>query len=518
MAKDLVASFVVFLVALPLCMGVALASGVPPALGIVTGVVGGLLVGLVGGSHFAITGPAAGLIALSYAIVREHGLAGLGVAVLGAGLVQLAWGLFRIGGWFRAVSPAVVQGMLGGIGVLIITSQVHVMVDAPARSDTLANLAAIPDSFVKGLFPLEGTSHHLAALVGILTLVVLVGWERFRPRALAACPGALVAVLVATVASTGFALPVSRVEVPDSLASTLTFPTADAFALFADPGFVGATLALALVASVESLLCATAVDRLHEGAPTNYDRELLAQGAGNLVCGLLGALPLTGVIVRSSANIDAGAVSRRSALFQGAWLLATVLLLPFCLELIPTAALAAILVCIGYRLLDPSGIYRACKASFGEGAVLVLTLGSIVVLGLLWGVLLGAALALAKLLWTLAKVDVEVRHNGRHTDVFLTGAATFLRLPTLAGALDRLEHGREVHLHFCGLSHLDQACVELLRAWKNRYCAAGGAVEVDWASARVSGLPSVPQTGTAESTEALRTDRGVTPRSPGPRP
>ena len=173
-AKEIMASIVVFLVALPLCMGIAIASGAPPALGLATGVIGGLVVGLIAGSPLQVSGPAAGMAVLVYELVTEFGLMMLGVVVLIAGAVQLVAGLLRWGQWFRAISPSVIHGMLAGIGVLILTSQIHVMFDAQPVGGGLANIMAIPDSFYKGIFPMDGSVHHLAAAVGVLTIVTIL--------------------------------------------------------------------------------------------------------------------------------------------------------------------------------------------------------------------------------------------------------------------------------------------------------------------------------------------------------
>src|SRR5262245_16024004 len=174
---DVLASVVVFLVALPLCMGIAIASGLPPAAGIVTGIIGGLIVGVLSGSPLQVSGPAAGLSVLVWELVREHSPGTLGLIVLLAGAIQLAAGLLQLGQWFRAVSPAVIGGMLAGIGVLIFASQFHVMVDDAPKGGGLENLLAIPEAIWKGVAPPDGSSHHLAASVGLLTIVALVTWK-----------------------------------------------------------------------------------------------------------------------------------------------------------------------------------------------------------------------------------------------------------------------------------------------------------------------------------------------------
>lgn len=480
--KEIMASFVVFLVALPLCMGIAIAAGVPPAVGLITGIVGGLIVGWIAGSPLQVSGPAAGLVVLVFEIYQQHGIKGLGVAVLAAGVLQILAGLLQLGRWFRATSPAVIEGMLAGIGVLIFAGQFHTMIDDKPRASGLANLISIPEALYKAIFPLDGSVHHLAAAVGLLTMATLIAWNRFRPKQLKAIPGALLGIVVGSAFAFLAQLPVQLVQVPASLTESVTLPTLASFSLLADKGFLVSVFALALIASAESLLCASAVDKLHDGPRTNYNRELLAQGIGNTICGILGALPMTGVIVRSSANVEAGARTRYSAVLHGAWLLILVVALPSVLQLIPRAGLAAILVFTGYKLLNPAHIVQLYKKSRGEFAVFMVTLTMIVATDLLTGVVLGLAAAAFRLLLMFSRI--ELRGHQREEDgvyeVNIAGAATFLSLPKLSDELERLPAQQEVHIHIGELAFIDAACVQLLDEWENNYERAGGKVLVEW--------------------------------------
>ncbi|MGW1375205.1 SulP family inorganic anion transporter, partial [Streptomyces sp. NPDC002446] len=271
MRRDFAASLVVFLVALPLCVGVAVASGVPAELGLVTGIVGGLLTGLLPGSSLQVSGPAAGLTVLVYEAVQEFGLAALGVLVLAAGLLQLLMGALRLGRWFRAISVAVVEGMLAGIGLVLIAGQLYSMADTKAPSSGLEKIAGLPGMLVHTM----GSGTALTAFgLGAGTIAVLVLWKKL-PKAVQIVPAPLAAVALATAASVVLRLPVAKVEVK-GLLGAIQPPGLSDFGQLAGVGALGTVLAFALIASAESLFSAAAVDRLHDGPKTDYDKELMA--------------------------------------------------------------------------------------------------------------------------------------------------------------------------------------------------------------------------------------------------
>ncbi len=277
--RDLMASVVVFLVALPLCMGIAIASGMPPAKGLLTGIVGGLVVGFLAGSPLQVSGPAAGLAVLVFELVRTYGVAMLGPILLLAGAIQLLAGRLRLGCWFRVTSPAVVYGMLAGIGILIVLSQLHVMLDLAPKASGLDNLLAFPQAAFAALGSLGMDSGLDAALLGLGTIAVMWGWDKLRPQRLRFLPGALLGVSLATLASLWLALDVRRVEVPANLGEAIDWlRPADLLAL-ADPSLLLAAVVVAFIASAETLLSAAAVDRLHDGPRSDMDRELSAQGS-----------------------------------------------------------------------------------------------------------------------------------------------------------------------------------------------------------------------------------------------
>jgi MFS superfamily sulfate permease-like transporter len=221
---------------------------------------------------------------------------------------------------------------------------------------------------------------------------------------------------------------------------------------------------------------------MHKGPRANYDRELTAQGVGNMVCGLVGALPMTGVIVRSTANITAGAKTRLSAIMHGLWLFVTVLFFPQLLSLIPIASLAAVLVYTGYKLVSPHQVRRLAMFGRSEVAIYFATLSGIVALDLLKGVIIGFILALIKLLYTFTHLSIRVdrSQDGKRIDFHLEGAATFIALPKLAAALESVPGGVELHVHFDKLTYIDHACLDLLNNWRTQHQELGNRVVLEW--------------------------------------
>ena len=468
--KDLSASLVVFLVALPLCMGIALASGASPAKGILTGIIGGIVVGCFAGSPLQVSGPAAGLAVIVFEIIRDHGITALGPILMIAGVIQMIAGALKAGRWFRAISPAVIHGMLAGIGLLIVLQQFHVMMDHKPKGTGLANLKAMGPAIFGDLFPLDGSTEERAIALALLVIAIMALWQRFRPAQLKLVPGALLGIVAATTIAHVLHLQLNYVQVPGSLLEVISLPTVDSF-LHLNRGILGSALAIAFIASAETLLSAAAVDKMTakraEPLKTDYDRELIAQGIGNTLCGLVGAIPMTGVIVRSSANVQAGATSRRSAILHGIWILAVVALFPGVLRLVPVCSLAGVLVFTGFNLIKVKDIQHLAR--FGKVPVLIYlaTLLTIVSTDLLTGVLVGVTLSVVKLLWTAThlKVFTTQRADENHIDLFFQGAATFVRIPILSGVLDAIPDGSVVHVHTEQLNSIDHACLDLMQDW-----------------------------------------------------
>ena len=502
--RDLFASVVVFLVALPLCMGIAVASGAPPAAGIITGIVGGLVVGCLAGSPLQVSGPAAGLTVIVWELIQEHGMERLAIVVMLAGIVQIIWAWLQLGQWFRAVSPSVIHGMLAGIGVLIFASQFHIMIDDTPKGSGLDNLLTLPSAVWKGLIADDATpmNHHLAARIGVLTITGMVAWNLMARGPLRAIPAVLVGVSIATGTTLVLGLDINHVKVRDDLLAVIHLPTPNQLAHMLDTSMLAEALALAVIASVETLLSATAVDQLHTGPRSRYNRELFAQGVGNVLCGLLGALPMTGVIVRSAANVQAGARTRASTVCHGLWLLLFVAFLPFVLRLIPMASLGAVLVFTGYKLINPQAIRELSRHGRDEVLIYVGTLVTIVATNLLTGVLVGVGLTVAKLIYTTQNLNSYYAHDreGRFA-LHLEGVATFVSLPKLASALEIIPPHADVVIRTESLVHIDHACLNLLENWRKLHEATGGLVSIDWDRLRRQSDHRSPTAGRQEQAQ-----------------
>ncbi|WP_037140985.1 SulP family inorganic anion transporter [Rhodococcoides fascians] len=462
---DVPASLVVFLVAVPLSIGIAVASGAPVMAGLIAAVIGGILAGALGGSPLQVSGPAAGLTVVVAELVNQFGWAVTCLITVGAGAVQILLGLSRIARHALAISPVVVHAMLAGIGVTIALQQIHVLLGGESESSAVENLLAIPTSVADGQWP--------SILVGGVVIALMLLWPRL-PGAVSKVPGALVAVVAATGLSVVLDLNVERIDLPGNLIEALSLP---ALPEGQWAGVATGVLTIALIASVESLLSAVAVDKMHTGPRTNFDRELLGQGAANMVSGAAGGLPVTGVIVRSSTNVKAGAKSRASAILHGLWILVFSVLFISVVELVPFAALAGLLVMIGVQLIKLADIRIARKT--GDIAVYAVTVLGVVALNLLEGVLIGLALAiflvLRRVVWAHVHADETVDGSWR---VHMQGSLSFLSLPRLTHVLSSVPSGSKVNMELA-VDFLDHAVHEHLHEWVRQHELGGGTVQIE---------------------------------------
>jgi MFS superfamily sulfate permease-like transporter len=438
--QDFVAGTVVFLIALPLCMGIAIACGVSPLSGLVTGVIGGLVAPLISRAPLAVTGPAAGLTSVVLVeISRLGGVPSFLAAVALAGVMQALLGVFRLGRFSALVPAAVIKGMLASIGITIVLKQFPVAVGSKA-----------------GFFQALQEIHPGAFLVTAISLVVLYGWKKTPLARLQFLPAALVVVVLGTLLGTFFesiptlALSASEfVSVPPGGFNELwgALPRPDWSGLSSSTVWISA-LTIALVASIETLLSIQAVDRLDPlKRHSPPDRELIAQGVTSALCGLAGGLPVTAVIVRSGANVSAGGRERLSAFVHGLWLLMAVLLLGPLLNRIPLACLAAVLIQVGLNLCKPALFTEQKRLGFPQFFPFALTIAAVLAMDLLKGVIVGIVVGVIFVLYQYVRGAIvrSIQGDGSVLIRFRRDA-TFLVKPAMMDLLDELDDGTRVVL------------------------------------------------------------------------
>jgi carbonic anhydrase len=465
---DLPSSLVVFLVALPLSLGIAIASNAPVLAGLIAAIVGGIIAGSLGGSPLQVSGPAAGLTVVVADLISDFGWGITCLITAAAGVLQVLLGLSRVARAALAISPVVVHAMLAGIGITIALQQAHVLLGGKSKSTAWHNLIGLPGQIIG--------AHRPGALLGALVILILIAW-RWVPARLRFIPGPLVAIVAVTVVSLVFPFHVRRIEIDESPLNALRLPDIP----HGNWGAVAiGVITITLIASVESLLSAVSVDRMHNGPRTDFNRELIGQGTANFVSGTIGGLPVTGVIVRSSTNVNAGAKSRASSIMHGVWILLFTVPFAELVEQIPTAALAGLLIVIGIQLLKPAHIETAMK--HGDLAVYIVTAVSVVFLNLLHGVMIGLALAIALTAWRVIRVRVEAEPVGEDWRVVIEGpACTFLALPRLTRVLASIPAGTVVTVDVSA-QYLDHAAHQAITDWQRQHEATGGTVRIEGVS------------------------------------
>ncbi|WP_104173351.1 bifunctional SulP family inorganic anion transporter/carbonic anhydrase [Arthrobacter sp. Y81] len=463
---DLPASLVVFLVAVPLSLGIAAASGAPVMAGLIAAAVGGIIAGSLGGSPLQVSGPAAGLTVIVAGLIEQFGWPATCAITAAAGVLQALLGLARVGRVALAIAPVVVHAMLAGIGITIVLQQLHVMLGSDSASSAWENITAFPASIF--------AADIAAAVLGAVVIALLLGWKHL-PAAVRKVPAPLVAVIAATALSLPFN--VDRISFDGSLLGALSFPE------LPDGNWTAVVIGvvtIALIASVESLLSAVAVDKMHHGQRTDFNRELLGQGAANVTSGMLGGLPVTGVIVRSATNLEAGARTRKSAVLHGVWVLVFSLLLAGLIQLIPQAVLAGLLIVIGSRLVRTADIKTARRT--GDLTVYGVTLFCVVFVNLLAGVLTGLVLAIALVVWRVARASIHAEHvgtdGGNRWRVVIDGSCSFLSLPRLSAVLASVPAGAHVTVEL-EVDFLDHPVHDTIDSWRNRHVGNGGTVVIE---------------------------------------
>lgn len=476
LTADFSASIVVLLVAIPLCLGIALGSGAPLFSGIIAGIVGGIIVGIASGSQLSVSGPAAGLtVIVATAILKLQFFEAFLLAVVIAGIIQLLLGFIKAGVIGDYIPNSVIKGMLAAIGLILILKQLPHLAgyDANFSGDENFNQPDSENTFSE----LLNAIHYItpsAIIIGAISLVILIVWERpfFKSKKwLQMIPGPLVVVLVGTAINEFFKLyqPASALEakhlvslpVADGLSEFFSFFTFPEIKYLKNPDVWVSGATIAIVASLETLLGIEAVDKLDplkRVSPPN--RELKAQGLGNIFSGLLGGLPLTSVVVRSSANVSSGAKSKMSAIFHGMLMLLCVALIPFILNKIPLAALAAILIFTGYKLAKVSLFKEFYRKGWDQFMPFVITIVAILLTDLLKGIIVGIVVGLFFMIRSNFRSSVFIVHDNNKYLFRLRKDVSFLNKPIIKQQLEKVPANASVFIDASRADFIDQDIIE----------------------------------------------------------
>ncbi|MEC3966679.1 SulP family inorganic anion transporter [Flagellimonas halotolerans] len=486
--NDLPASIVVFFVALPLCLGIALASGAPLFSGLIAGIIGGIVVGALSGSQIGVSGPAAGLAAIVLtAIGTLGGYQNFLVAVVLGGIIQLIFGFLKAGIIAYYFPSSVIKGMLTGIGIIIILKQIpHFFgYDADPEGDWAFFQVDGENTFSEIINSINFISPG-ATLIAVVALAILILWGQVltkKSRIFELIQGPLVAVVIGIVyysltqgnGTWGITQEhLVSVPVPDSFDSFLGFFSFPNFSAISNPEVWITGFTIALVASLETLLCVEATDKLDpEKRTTPTNRELRAQGVGNMLSGLVGGLPVTQVIVRSSANIQSGGKTKASAIIHGFFLLGSVILIPTLLNKIPLSVLAAILFIVGFKLAKPSLFKTMYQAGWKQFVPFVVTVLGIVFTDLLVGISLGLGVGIVVVLIKSYQnshfLHIEDKSNGAHKiKMTLAEEVTFFNKGAILKELDSLPENSYLELDVRKTRFLDNDIVEILEDFSNK--------------------------------------------------
>ncbi|HUM45800.1 MAG TPA: SulP family inorganic anion transporter [Chitinophagales bacterium] len=481
---DLPAGLSVFFVALPLCLGIALASGAPVYAGLLSGIIGGTMVSLISGSQLGVSGPAAGLTTVVAASIISHGDYRIFLlAVMIAGLLQLFLGIFKLGSIANYFPSSVIKGMLSAIGIILISKQIPLSLGYDQ-----------PDFWTSGFlqffktenFPgnIKDFNQHItmgAVLITLLSLVVLISLQSLsvNHKKLKIIPAPLVVVVIGILANILFARTASAfslqqaqlVNIPSNIFAGISFP--DFSKLFSDAAIWKDGLIIGLLATLETLLCVEAVDKLDKhNRITPVNRELIAQGIGNITCGLLGAIPMTAVVVRGAANADAGGRTKLSAFTHGLLLLLAVLLIPFLLSMIPYASLSAILLLTGYNLTKPKLYRNMWSLGWKQFIPFILTIIVILCTDLLIGVSIGLLISTYFIVQNNFRAEYKITKTLQHeTEVYfirLNSNVTFLNKVKLRGALDQIPQYSVLTIDGSGCNFIDYDILEIISEYESK--------------------------------------------------
>jgi MFS superfamily sulfate permease-like transporter len=524
--NDLPSSVVVFLVALPLCLGIALASGAPLFSGIIAGMVGGIVIGALSGSQLSVSGPAAGLTAIVIvAIGKLQVFDAFLLAVVLGGVFQIIFGILKGGILGDYIPSSVIKGMLAAIGLILILKQFPHLVgyDANPPGDESFSQADGDNTF-SGVY--DALRHLLpgALIIGLVSLGIMVVWEKFvatKAKILQLIPAPLLVVLAAVLinetfktSAAGFAVKEShlvKIPVATSVEGFFSFFTRPDFSYILNPVVWTTALTIAIVASLETLLNIEAADDLdpyQRVTPTN--RELMAQGAGNMISGLIGGLPITSVVVRTSANINAGARTKMSAIFHGMLLLLSVAFIPKLLNLIPLSALAAILIYTGYKLAKPSLFFKFYKKGWDQFLPFALTIVAILLTDLLKGILIGCVVGMFFVIRSNFKSAVLVVSDANKYLFRLRKDVSFLNKPIIKNRLEKVPENSYVLIDATRADFIDKDIIEVIEDFLKHAPLKGITVELKKSNHRDQGFSTNGSNVVAHAKPVVQEEEPVT--------
>lgn len=482
LGNDLPAGLVTFLVAVPLCLGIALASGAPLFAGIIAGIIGGMLVAPLSGSALGVSGPAAGLVVIVVSAIAELGsFEAFLLAVVVAGIIQIIFAFLKAGVIGYYFPSAVIKGMLSAIGIIIILKQIpHAVGYQKVPEGDMGFVQLDGQTTLSELWNMLHYLNPAAITIALISLGILILWEQGfmkKIKIFNIIQGPLVAVIAGIVLNIifyeieGFGLSGNQLvglSVPESLSEFKNLIVLPDFGALSNPRVYVIGLTLALVASLETLLCVEATDKLdpHKRiTPTN--RELLAQGSGNIVAGFLGGLPITQVIVRSSANIQSGGRTKASAFFHGTLLLFSALVIPNILNLIPLSSLAAILIVVGFKLAKPTLFKEMFKKGKTQFVPYLVTVVGVVFTDLLIGIALGVVVAVVQILWNDFKTpfyfEAKNHFDGNPIEIRLAENVSFLNKAGIMRSLDQIPSGSHVIIDATTTIRIHPDVIEILQ-------------------------------------------------------
>lgn len=479
--QDFPASIVVFLVALPLCLGVALASGAPIISGIISGVVGGIVVGLFSRSHVSVSGPAAGLTAVVLSAITQLGdFQSFLMCVVIAGVLQVIWGYLKVGFIANYIPSNVINGLLSSIGLILILKQIpHAFgYDGIPEEDFSFIQSDHQNTFTELLNILNYFSYG-AIVISLLSILVLIFWDKIPNQSIRKIPSSIIVVLLGIGLNALFSKYIPFLQINEEhlvsipvisdLNSIFTFPKFNSLANY-NVWIIGVTVAI--IASLETLLNLEAVGNIDpHKRKVSPNMELIAQGYGNLISGLFGGIPITSVIVRSSVNINAGAISKKSTILHGFWLIISVLVLGSLLNKIPLSSLAAILILTGYKLISPKKFITKYKKGWNQFIPFVVTIIAIMFSDLLIGVLIGLAVSILFILKSNFKNPFKIKTeklNVKETIIIeLPNQVSFLNKANIKNTLWKIPHNSNVIIEAKNTDYIDEDILEIVETFRN---------------------------------------------------